>query len=147
MPQHTAEELAAAAQGQRSVAADPFEQALALAGRNRGIAPPPGQDPIPGEGGGGEELLGAAEGGGDELGEDPGLLSGIMDSIKGLFGGGEEAAPPGPEPSTALSVALEKMRLGLPLTPEEQAAMGAAGGQGGGPGAGPIGGGGGPVGP
>ena len=59
-----------------------------------------------------------------------------MDAIGGMFGGGEPEAAPTPEPSTALSVALEKMRLGLPLTPEETAAMEAAGGAGGGLGGG-----------
>ncbi len=129
MPQHTAEEAAKNALGTRSIADDPFEQAMALAARNQGQAPAPPQDPIPGEGG-----------------EDPGFLSGIMDALGGLFGGGEEEAPAAPPPSTALSVALEKMRLGLPLTPEEQAAMEAAGGQGGGLG-GAGGGLGGPAGP
>lgn len=108
MPQHTAEEQAKNALQKRSVAADPLEYAQELAAKRGNFAAPPEAAPPEPEG--------------------PGFLSSIADSLKGLFGGGGEKAPPAaPPPSTALSIALEKTRLGLPLLPEEQAAIAAAG--------------------
>ena len=98
----TAEQLAQEGLAKRSVADDPFELAQELAGQRRGSATP-APPPPPEE-------------------ESPGLLAGLAE----LLGfGGEEEAPPAPPPSTALSVAMEKQRMGLPLTPEEQAAMAA----------------------